>query len=157
MDETICRLRYGRYFISAKINYGTEFYLYSTDELRKRYKAAKEAGASESELDMMQNQILQTEYRNDPMQLRRMLVLAELDPFRHLSRPEVSALFSNNIVSETDLRIKLNFPNFVRRFERENTNILDFGSEINYRKKIETIMAEFRRYADEQKPVPAQV
>ena len=157
VDETICRLRYGRRFISAKINYGTEFYLYSADELRKRYKAAKEAGASESELDMMQNQILQTEYRNDPVQLRRMLVLAELEPFRHLSRQEVSELFSKNLVSETDLRIKLNFPNFVRRFERENTNILDFGSEIDYRKKIETIMAEFRRYADEQKPDPAQV
>ena len=155
VDETICRLRYGKYFISAKINYGTEFYLYSPDELRKRYAAAKDAGASESELDMMQNQILQTEYRNDPTQLRRMLVLAELEPFRHLSRQEVSDLFDKKLVSETDLRIKLNFPNFVRRFERENTNILDFGSEIDYRKKIETIMAEFRRYADEQKPEPA--
>ena len=155
VDETICRLRYGKYFISAKINYGTEFYLYSPDELRKRYKAAKDAGASESELDMMQNQILQTEYRNDPTQLRRMLVLAELEPFRHLSRQEVADLFDKKLVSETDLRIKLNFPNFVRRFERENTNILDFGSEIDYRKKIETIMAEFRRYADEQKPEPA--
>ena len=155
VDETICRLRYGKYFISAKINYGTEFYLYSPDELRKRYAAAKDAGASESELDMMQNQILQTEYRNDPTQLRRMLVLAELEPFRHLSRKEVADLFNKKLVSETDLRIKLNFPNFVRRFERENTNILDFGSEIDYRKKIETIMAEFRRYADEQKPEPA--
>ena len=93
VDETICRLRYGKYFISAKINYGTEFYLYSTDELRKRYKAAKDAGASESELDMMQNQILETEYRNDPTQLRRMLILAELEPFRHLSRVEVSEHF----------------------------------------------------------------
>lgn len=155
VDETICRLRYGKYFISAKINYGTEFYLYSPDELRKRYAAAKDAGASESELDMMQNQILQTEYRNDPTQLRRMLILAELEPFRHLSRKEVADLFDKKLVSETDLRIKLNFPNFVRRFERENTNILDFGSETDYRKKIETIMAEFRRYADEQKPEPA--
>ena len=152
VDETICRLRYGRYFISAKINYGTEFYLYSPDELRARYKAAKESGASESELDMMQNQILETEYRNDPVQLRRMKILAELEPFRHLSRVEVNELFSKNLVSETDLRIKLNFPNFVRRFERENTNILDFGSEIDYQRKIETIMAELRRYADEQKP-----
>lgn len=157
VDETCCRLRYGNYFISAKINYGTEFYLYSPDELRNRYKAAKDAGASESELDMMQNQILQTEYRNDPTQLRRMLVLAELEPFRHLSRTEVSDLFAKNLVSETDLRIKLNFPNFVRRFERENTNILDFGTAIPYQRKIETIMAEFRRYADEQKPEPAQV
>ena len=155
VDETICRLRYGKYFISAKINYGTEFYLYSPDELRKRYAAAKDAGASESELDMMQNQILQTEYRNDPTQLRRMLILAELEPFRHLSRQEVADLFDKKLVPETDLRIKLNFPNFVRRFERENTNILDFGSEIDYRKKIETIMAEFRRYAYEQKPEPA--
>ena len=157
VDETVCRLRYGKYFLSAKINYGTEFYLYSPDELRNRYRAAKDAGASESELDMMQNQILETEYRNDPTQLRRMLILAELEPFRHMSRVEVSDLYAKNLVSETDLRIKLNFPNFVRRFERENTNILEFGSEIPYQRKIDTIMAELRRYADEQKPEPAEV
>ena len=152
VDETICRLRYGKYFISAKINYGTEFYLYSPEELRERYKAAKDAGASESELDMMQNQILQTEYRNDPTQLHRMLILAELEPLRHLSRVEVSDLFAKNLINETDLRIKLNFPNFVRRFERENTNILDFGADIPYKRKIEIITAEFRKYANEQMP-----
>ena len=152
VDETVCRVRYGRYFISAKINYGTEFYLYSAEELRARYKAAKEAGASESELDVMHNQILETEYRTDPTQLRRMLILAELEPYRHLTRDEAINLFSKNLVSEQDLRIKLNFPNFVRRFERENTNILNFGAEIPYQRKIEIIMQEFRRYADELSP-----
>lgn len=150
VDETVCRLRYGSYFLSAKINYGTEFYLYSTDELRKRYKEAKESGVPESELDAMQNQILQTEYRNDPTQLRRMLILAELEPFRHLSRTEVAEMFDKRLISESDFRIKLNFPNFVRRFERENTNVLDFGTAISYQKKIDTIMAEFRSYAQEQ-------
>lgn len=149
VDETICKLRYGRYFISAKINYGTEFFLYSADELRQRYKAAKEAGVSESELDMMQNQILATEYRNDPVQMQRILLLAELEPLRHLSRQEVVELNKDGIVTDEELRIKLNFPSYVRRFERENTNILDFGSEIPYERKIETIMAEFRRYAAE--------
>lgn len=151
VDATICRLRYGEYFLSARINYGTEFYLSSPEELRDKYRAAKEAGASESELDIMQDRILQTEYRNDPTQLRRMMVLAELEPYRHLSRQEVSDLFGKGLVSETDLRVKLNFPTFVRRFERENLNILDFGSEIPYTKKIDTIMAELRRYADEAK------
>lgn len=155
VDETICRLRYGRYFLSAKVNYGTEFYLYSVDELRRRYKAAKEAGASESELDMMQNQIIQTEYRNDPMQLRRMLILSELEPLRHLSRGEATALYSRGLVPDLDLRIKLNFSSFVRRFERENMNILDFGSETSYERKIEAITAELRRYAAEQIPAPA--
>ena len=156
-DETCCRIRYGRYFISANINYGTEFFLYSVDELRKQYKAAKDSGAPESELDMMLNRILETQYRNDPMQLRRMMLLSELEPYRHLSRQEVTEMFEKGIVSEQDLRIKLNFPNFVRRFERENTNILDFGEAIPYKKKIDTIMAEFRHYADEQMPVATQV
>ena len=150
VDETICRLRYGNYFVSAKINYGTEFYLYSPDELRDRYKAAKEAGAPESELDMMQNQILETEYRNDPTQLRRMLILAELEPYRHLTRQEVVEMYEKGLISQRDLRIKLNFSTFVRRFERENINLLDFGSEIAFDKKIEKIAAEFARYADEQ-------
>ena len=149
VDETCCRLRYGRYFVTAKINYGTEFYLYSPEELRERYKAAKEAGMSESELDMMQNQIIQTEYRNDPLQLRRMLMLAELEPYRHLSRAEATDLFKDNIISEEDLRIKLNFPNFVRRFERENMNILEFGSELPYERKIAIITEQFRKYAGE--------
>jgi len=152
VDGTICRLRYGAAFISVKVSYGTEFFLYSPDELRARYKAAKEAGASEAELDMMQNRILETEYRNDPVQLRRMLLLAELEPLRHLSRQEVSDLFEKRLISETDLRIKLNFPNFVRRFERENTNILDFGTAIPYKRKIEIITAELRKYAEEAKP-----
>lgn len=151
VDATICRLRYGRYFLSAKINYGTEFYLYSPDELRNRYKTAKESGASESELDMLQNRILETEYRNDPTQMRRMLLMAELEPYRHLSRPEVIDLYGRNLISETDMRIKLNFSDFVRRFERENMNILDFGNAIAFDKKIAAIYDAFTRYAEEQK------
>ena len=156
-DETVCRLRYGNYFLSARVNYGTEFYLYTPDELRERYKKAKDAGMPESELDLLNDQILETEYRNDPVQLRRMRLLAELEPFRHLSRQEVAELYEKNVVSPVDLRIKLNFPNFVRRFERENTNILDFGAEIPYKRKIEIITDEFRKYANEQMTEPSQV
>lgn len=149
VDETVCRLRYGGYFTSASVNYGTEFYLYSPDELRQRYRAAKESGASESELDMMQNQILQTEYRNDPAQMRRMMLLAELEPYRHMSRAEVADMYGRGIVSDADLRVKLNFPSMIRRFERENMNILAFGEEIPYQRKIDAIASELRRYASE--------
>lgn len=69
VDETVCRLRYGGLFVSAKVNYGTEFYLSNATELRERYKVAKESGASEAELDALQNQIIETEYRNNPTQL----------------------------------------------------------------------------------------
>ena len=151
VDETICRLRYGNMFVSAKVNYGTEFYIYDANELRERYKIAKEAGASEAELDAMQNQIIETEYRNDPTQLQRMLLLAELEPYRHLTRTEVMNLFGQQIISEAELRVKLNFSNFVRRFERENTNILEFGTLIPFDKKIEIITNKLYEYASENK------
>lgn len=149
VDETICRLRYGTMFVSAKINMGTDFYVFDASELRNRYKVARESGASEAELDALHNQILETEYRNDPTQLQRMLTLAELEPYRHMTRDEVLNLSDKGIISATDMRIKLNFNNFVRRFERENTNILEFGANIPFQRKIEIINQRFAEYANE--------
>lgn len=149
VDETVCRLRYGSLFVSAKVNYGTEFYLYNANELRNRYKAAKESGASEAELDTLQNQIIETEYRNNQTQLQRMLILAELEPYRHLTRNEVLDLYGRNLITENELRIKLNFANFVRRFERENTNLLEFGTQIPFADKIRVITNKFNEYASE--------
>lgn len=149
VDETICRLRYGTMFVSAKINMGTDFYVFDAAELRNRYKVARESGASEAELDALHNQILETEYRNDPTQLQRMLTLAELEPYRHMTRDEVLNLSDKGIISATDMRIKLNFNNFVRRFERENTNILEFGANIPFQRKIEIINQRFAEYANE--------
>lgn len=149
VDETVCKLRYGDMFVSAKINLGTEFFIYDVNQLRERYKVAKESGASEAELDALQNQIIETEYRNDPVQLQRMLILSELEPYRHLTRAEVMELYGKQLITENELRIKLNFANFVRRFERENINILEFGSQIPFKEKIAVITNKFNEYASE--------
>lgn len=146
VDETICRLRYGNSFVSAKVNLGTEFYTMSATELRNRYKTAKETGASEAELDALQTQILETEYRNNPTQLQRMLILAELEPYRHLTRTEAIELYDKHLMDENDLRVKLNFSDLIRRFERENTNILEFGTAISFDKKIQTIQNKLKDY-----------
>lgn len=149
VDSTICRLRYGDGFISATINYGTEFYVLSAAELREQYKTAKESGASEAELDALQDQIIATEYRNNPTQLQRMLMLAQLEPFRHLTRDEVLTLRDKGLISDETLRIKLNFSNFVRRFEREFTNVLEFGTQVPFDAKINIINKKFKDYASE--------
>ena len=150
VDDTICRLRYGDYYVSSYINYGTDFYLSTVNELRERFKTAKESGASEVELEALQQQIISTEYRNDPATQQRMLILAELEPYSHLTREELINYQSKGLIRDADLLIKLNFANFVRRFERENTNIVEFGSAIPFEKKIATIKAELLKYATEQ-------
>jgi hypothetical protein len=149
VDETVCRLRYGNLFLSCSISYGTEFYLSTVDDLRDRYKKAKEAGESEAELDALQQKIIETEYRNNPTLRQRMIVLADLEPYRHMSRDEVMKLRDKGIVTDEELMIKLNFTDYVRRFERENMNILEFGENTDYTKKIQAITDRLTEYARE--------
>lgn len=146
VDETICRLRYGSEFVSANINYGTEFYTLNAEALRERYKTAKEAGASESELDALQTQIIETEYRTNPTMRQRMLILAELEPMRHLTIAEAKDLYKDGLIDWETMQIKLHFTDFVRRFERENTNVLEFGTEVPFYIKVQNIYNKFKEY-----------
>lgn len=149
VDETICRLRYGNLFLSARINYGTEFYLSTATQLRERYELAKKNGASEADLDAMLNQIIETEYRNNPTMLQRMLILGELEPYRHLNRQEAIELYDKGLISESDLRIKLNFATLIRRFEREFVNVLEFGTTMPFTAKINFINQKLKEYESE--------
>jgi hypothetical protein len=149
VDATICRLRYGNAFMSAGISYGTEFYLSTANELRERYKTAKEAGASESELDALYEKVIETEYRNNPQMRQRLMVLADLEPYNHLTRDEVLTLKEKGIASQEDVVIKLNFAEYIRRFERENMPVTEFGGNIDYDKKIQAISDRLQEYASE--------
>lgn len=153
VDETICRLRYGDVFIAAHISWGTEFFLFSVDELRNQYKMAKESGASEVELDSLKLQILETQFRNNPLELQRHLILSEIEPYPHHSREEVLSMNDRGLVNIEDLRMKLNFSNFVKRFERENINVIEFASLLPFDKKIQIISNTLRNYAREQSTV----
>lgn len=150
VDDTVCRLRYGEAFLSSVIDYGTEFYLYDADELRERYASAKANGATESELDALQERIIDTEYRNDPLRRDRMKQLAEIEEYRHLSRAEVSALHDKGLIDAEDLLVKLDFPGFISRFETENGDIAEFGSAIDHGKKITIIKEKLKEYARER-------
>lgn len=152
VDDTIAKERYGMAFLSSSINYGTEFYLFTADELRERYKTAKESGASEADLDALQQQIIETEYRHNPQQMQRMIILGDLEPYSHLTRAEMQTLYDKGLVTIEELLIKLNFADFVRRFERENMNIITFGENIDYDTKINTIKERLTEYAREIAP-----
>jgi hypothetical protein len=154
VDDTCCRARYGNGFVGSSISYGTEFYLFTSDELRERYKKAKEAGMSEADLDALLQQIIETEYRHNPQQMQRMIILSDLEPYRHLTRNEVQGLFDKGLVTREELLIKLNFADFIRRFERENMNIITFGETIDYQNKIDTIKERLTEYARETAPQP---
>lgn len=157
VEDTICKLRYGEAFISSSINWGTEFYVFTVKELYNKYKLAKENGASESELDSISQQIVEVEYRNNPLVLQRMLILKQLEPYPHKTQAEVVELFDKGLLDKNKVILKLNFSSYIDRFERENINITTFGANLSSQNKINIIYKKLLEYVtDEQITTPQE-
>ena len=152
VEDTICRFRYGDAFISSSINLGTEFYIFTVKELYAKYELAKKNGASMSELDAIMQQILEVEYKNNPLMLQRMIILKQLEPYPHQTMQEVLNLFNKGLLEEKKVQLKINFCTFVEKFERENINIIEFASNLPMREKIEIIQSKLLDYVNEIEP-----
>ena len=149
VEDTVCKLRYGGAFISSSVNWGTEFYVFTVTELYSKYKQAKENGASNSELDAISQQILEVEYRNNPLVLQRMLILKQLEPYPHKTLDEVLKLYEKELLNENLVKLKINFSALVEKFERENINIIEFASNKPMREKIDIINKKLLEYVTE--------
>ena len=146
VEDTVCKLRYGDAFISSSVNWGTEFYVFTVTELYSKYKQAKENGASNSELDAISQQILEVEYRNNPLVLQRILILKQLEPYPHKTLDEVLKLYEKKLLNENLVKLKINFSTLVEKFERENINIIEFASNKTMREKIDIINKKLLEY-----------
>lgn len=156
IEDTICRLRYGDAFISSSISWGTEFYVFTVKELYEKYKQAKDNGASEAELDAISQQIIEVEYRNNPLVMQRMLVLKQLEPYPHKTQNEVITLFDKGLLDKKKVLLKINFSSYIDRFERENINIIEFGSNLSFQNKVSVIYQKLLEYVtEEQTTAPA--
>lgn len=149
IEDTVCKLRYGNAFISSSVNWGTEFYVFTVTELYSKYKQAKDNGASNSELDAISQQILEVEYRNNPLVLQRMLILKQLEPYPHKTLDEVLKLYEKKLIDEKLVKLKINISTLVDKFERENINIIEFASNKPLREKIDIITNKLLEYVTE--------
>ena len=150
VEDTVCKLRYGEAFISSSINWGTEFYVFTVKELYVKYKQAKDNGASEAELDAITQQIIEVEYRNNPLVMQRMIILKQLEPYPHKTQNEVVTLFDKGLLDKNKVILKLNFSSYIDRFERENINIIAFGANLSLRDKVNTIYNKLLEYVTEE-------
>lgn len=150
VDKTACKMRYGEDFIDCNIDWGTEFYLYGTDDLQAIYDKAKAGGASGARLDAISDQMVAAENRNNPLEMQRLFILKQLEPYRHLTLKELEELDGLGLIDPVLMLIKINFATFVDRFERENINITEFGSALPLDRKIDIITEKLKEYAKEQ-------
>ena len=115
-----------------------------------KYKQAKDNGASEAELDAISQQIIEVEYRNNPLIMQRMIILKQLEPYPHKTQNEVVTLFDKGLLDKNKVILKLNFSSYIDRFERENINIIAFGTNLSLQDKVNTIYKKLLEYVTEE-------
>jgi hypothetical protein len=81
---------------------------------------------------------------------QRMYILKQLEPYRHMTMDELTALQGQSVVDPLQFIVKMNFSAFIDRFERENINITEFGSQLPFARKITIINEQLNSYAQEQ-------
>lgn len=150
VNDTICRLRYGSEFISSYISWGTQFYMFSTDDLYKKLKAAQEVGANASEIDAIMQQIQEVEYQDNPTDLQRQVMLRFLEPYPNYTFDQLKDLQSEGLLDALQYIVKLNFISFISRFELENVDITQFGISRPLADRIKIISKKLQDYAKEE-------
>lgn len=146
--ETLARMRYGAMFLGSEYNLGTEFYLTSVEDLVKMVKEAEAANMPSYFIDKLKDQIVNTKFRTNSDQRAKNEILKHLEPYAGMTAAEMQALR----IDETDVEnfiIKLNFVTFIRRFERENMDLTEFGTALDFNSKIKIITQKLTDYAKE--------
>lgn len=159
-NEIAAELRYGNLFVGCAIDLGREHYLITAGDLYGMYLAIREKEGEYGTLEMLFNKYLNTQFREDPVQLYRQQLLGELEPFKHRKVSTVGAMAANNTVSKSEFILKYRFGDLIARFERENGSLTEFGTAITRDKRVKAILEALYAYIEEfpqPEPPPAPV
>lgn len=145
-NDTVARLMYGDAFLSSTVFYGDHFFLKSVEQLMAEYEQAKKNGEPDEEIDQIYRQILVTKYKGNDDRIERAWILYNLNPEPHKTVAECTQLVTLGAMDQTDFVIKSRFNNFIAKFEREQSNVLDFGRDLDFDKKIDAINDILKTY-----------
>jgi hypothetical protein len=137
--------------VKVDANFGTEWYLSSEEDIQRRFDEAKKIGLPNEELVMIYIQLIETKYKGNTDKIDRQKMLLKLDPLPLISVPEALELNEKGFVSDDLLIFKINFLNFISKFESENAPITQFGIALEMPKRIEIISKTLKIYTDEFK------
>lgn len=147
--ETIARLKYGDAFISCSINYGTDFYLKSTEEIIKEYAQAKTAGSPQYFLNYKRAQMDSVATKGNDLDTERLMILKHLEPWLDISLNEAKNLGLDASNREQFL-LKADFSRLILMFENEYGSITNFGSLISFQSKIQKIYQKLLDYVNKE-------
>jgi hypothetical protein len=136
--------------VIVQANYGTEFFLLGESELIAMITEAKKAGLTSAEIGELHKMLISTKYKNDPEKAKKMLLFSELEPVPFDTIEEAKIKFLDGVLTKEDYFLKANFYNLIKRFERENGSITDFGEELEEAANVEKIQDTLYYYVNQK-------
>jgi len=122
---------------NCHIRYGRKLNLRDEEIILKEIKLSKESGMPESHIENLQKELIASRYRNSPEDLKRNLLLADIEPLCSYSIAEIRN-FAEQIDSSI-LSLKVNFNERVDTFEAEHGAITDYKPDFDYDKRVNEI------------------
>lgn len=151
---TLCELKYGPGSVAnLVIDYGTEFYLSSPNELLSQYRDGI-GRDSQIVLSSIQDQYYETKHRNNSTHMLRIRILQALEPLRHVDVATAKLHYDEGLIDYSEYYLKISFASLIDRFERENTDVITFGSALDFPQKIDAIRKTLMSYVTKPKQQP---
>jgi len=126
----------GDNYIKSVIVYGRKLNLRDENTLLKEIKESKEAGASQSHIKSLNEELTLARFIRSPTDLARNQMLNELEPLIGYTYEEVEKSVS---VSREKKDLKINFIDYIKRFENENGDILKYNEGQDFDKRVADI------------------
>jgi len=145
--DTAGKLRYGDDYLDSIVNYGSRFFLKSSEEMQVDYKQAKENGMPSFELSNMRAEIYEKKYASDPKILQRMKLLNQLEPYPDYTVAQLQGLSA--FIDTKELAFKISFNDLVAKFEREFGPIDQYFSSMDLEMRVELIRTQLMKYLSE--------
>lgn len=136
--------------VNVNVNFGTEFYLLSESDLQALFENAQKIGIPDAEIDMIYNQLIETKYKGNIKKISRLKLIKKLDILPYKNTDQAILLFDKNIISKKDLIFKIGLVKFVEKFEDEYSSIIDFGIELEPKKRIDKIKGIINKYINDE-------
>jgi hypothetical protein len=144
--DTVGKLRYGDLYIGSTVSYGTTFYLQSLNDAVKDFNDSKTAGIPGYILLSKVAKIEHLQGKFNPEMKNKLNILKYLEPYPTLTLKECKDLGLDQM-DKIGFVLKSNFANFVSKFELEFGSLIEFGSALDFKTKIEKIAGKLNEYA----------
>lgn len=134
-------------FQGVNIRYGRRLVLRGESDILNEITASKEAAMPTSHIESLQMELIYSRYKNNPEELERQKLLADVEPLSGYTPDEIITL--REFIPEDEIRIKFNFNRLVDLFEEQFGQIHLYSAEMDWDRRVQVIYTEIKRLSDE--------